>query len=146
MEENSIMKNKKITSIIAAVTMIVVVGIGYIYIRQKEQNVLTPIIENEIKMGQSDIDVTKVNELQEAVDKGHQPWRLDPLMVAKAEALTYGFVEQDNFTLKAISKASGIASGIARVEVIHNRISYLITLIQITPGEGKIWILQKIEK
>lgn len=128
--------------IIATIITAVIITIGCIYLAQKGQKTFVPVVADEVKTGHFDIDMVKVNELQEAVNNGHQPWRLDPLMVAKAEALKYNFVAQDNFTLKELVKSLGLA----KVEAVHNRTNYLITLIQITPGEGKIWILQKIEK
>ncbi len=95
----------------------------------------------EIKTSQININDAEIADLQKAVDSGHQPWRLDPLMVAKAEASKYGFSENDTFTLKETMASVGVA----KVEAVHNEKMYFITLIQPIPGEGKIWVIQRIE-
>ena len=95
----------------------------------------------EIKTGQININDAEIADLQKGVDSGHQPWRLDPLMTAKAEASKYGFSVDDTFTLKETMGSVGVA----KVEAVHNEKIYFITLIQPIPGEGKIWIIQKIE-
>jgi hypothetical protein len=94
----------------------------------------------EIKIGQININKAAVIELQKAVDNSHQPWRLDPLMVAKAEAFKYGFNEDDIFTLKQDMASAAVAN----VEVIHTGKTYSITLIKPIQGEDKIWVIQNI--
>jgi len=95
--------------------------------------------------------------LQQAVDEGHQPWRLDPLSVAEADGVgSYGFltpcgqagggepgrvVSCDAFTLSQVASA-----GVAEVEVAHNGKVYLIELIKPIPGDGKIWMVQEVKE
>ncbi len=97
-------------------------------------------------------------DLQQAVDEGHQPWRLDPLSVAEADGVGfYGFltpceragggetgqaISCDTFTL--ISQAA--SAGVAEVEVIHNGKVYLIELIKPIPGDGKIWMVKEVRE
>lgn len=98
--------------------------------------------QEEVKVGKIEINDTKATELQEAVDSGQQPWRLDPLMVAEAEATQYGFDESDSFILEQTMASAGVA----KVEATHNGETYTVTLIQPTQGDGKIWMMRKIEK
>jgi hypothetical protein len=39
----------------------------------------------KIKAGQVKIDTASLSKLQEGVNEGHQPWRTDPLEVARAD-------------------------------------------------------------
>ena len=80
-------------------------------------------------------------ELQQAVDEGHQPWRLDVLMVAKAEAAAFhGFSFEDTFTLLS----QNASASVAEVQVKHNDKTFIIELIKPIPGPGKIWMINKI--
>jgi len=94
-------------------------------------------------------------DLQQAVDEGHQPWRLDPLSVAEADGVgLHGFLTPcertgdgatipcDNFTL--ISQAA--SAGVAEVEVTHDSKVYLIELVKPIPGSGKIWMIKEVKE
>jgi len=84
------------------------------------------------------------DELQQSVDAGHQPWRLDPELVIKAYITSAGFSEQDIATLKQISIFA--SAGISTFEISHSGSTYIITVIQPVPGQGKIWNISEIEK
>ena len=98
--------------------------------------------EKDIILGRIAIDSKSAAELQKNVGEGHQPWRLDPLLVAKAESLNYGFYSTDVFSLKETAASAGVA----KVEATHKGKVYLITLVKPVPGEGQIWVIQDIEK
>ena len=148
--------NKKTTVsiIIVILAVALVVGVVLNYKQKPEEkdtrpeipavtkNQTSPAPVKEIKTGQINTNKAEVVELQKAVDNGHQPWRLDPLWVAKAEALKYGFSENDTFTLKQIKAWTGISE----VEVLHDGKMYLITLSKPIPGELKIWVIQNIQE
>jgi len=129
--------NKNAIYIILAILIIgVLIGVG---VWQSEDT----ITENEdIILGKINVDENAIKELQESVDSGHQPWRLEPLMVAQAEDLGYGFSENDEFILKTTAASAATAE----IEVIHNNEKYLIKLIQVVPGEGQIWTIYEIKK
>lgn len=86
--------------------------------------------------------------LQDFVDEGHQPWRLDPLLVAQFDGRNkYGFESTDEFSL--LSERFGEYAGtyLADVEVKHDDQTYDILLIQpIKIGEGGIWSISSISK
>ncbi len=93
--------NKKTTVsiIIVILAVALVVGVVLNYKQKPEEkdtrpeipavtkNQTSPAPVKEIKTGQINTNKAEVVELQKAVDNGHQPWRLDPLLVAKAGAL-----------------------------------------------------------
>lgn len=97
---------------------------------------------NGIKIGTVTIDNEAIAKLQAAVDGGSQPWRLEPLDTAKAEALTYGFTSTDANTFVIASQAA--SAGMAEVTAIHNSKNYTISLIKPVPGDGKIWTISAI--
>jgi hypothetical protein len=97
-------------------------------------------------------------DLQKAVDEGHQPWRLDPLMVTESDGQAfYGFLTSCEYapksngneaascdTYKLIFQAA--SAGVAEVEVDHNGKIFLVELIQPIPGAGKIWMIREIKE
>lgn len=116
---------------------------------------------NQIKAGQvlkipkvgatsenAEIDLEKMREIQAEVDKGNQPWRLDPVEVVKATApASYEFSAVDTYTLKS----KDLEKGQAVVEVKQTKDSkvnlYEVSLIQpVTKGEKGIWAISSIKK
>jgi len=95
---------------------------------------------DEIKIGQVAINLDQIKELQQAVDQGHQPWRLVPDEVIMAEIQQYGFSIDD---LKTIKKDSGV-SGIVTYKIIHKGVDYTVTVFQPIQGEPKIWTISNI--
>lgn len=91
-----------------------------------------------VKTGPFKIDLQAMQTLQEAVNQGHQPWRLDPLQVAMSESQQYGFdPKTDKFELT--SKESGQAL----VQVRHGGALYFIRLVQ--PKGMTIWTISDIQ-
>lgn len=80
----------------------------------------------------------EIKYYQEYVNQGVQPWRKDPLQIAKVVAPGYGFNHNDEFVL-GLQAAS---AGIAEVEATHNNQKYLIKLMR----TGDIWFINSIEK
>ena len=99
---------------------------------------------NEIKTGKFKIDYEEVNKIQQSVNEGHQPWRLNPNSVVMTKGLIYGFTSDDFKTIKQISFYA--SAGTAEYEVIHNNKSYLITVIKPISGENKIWIISETKE
>ncbi len=96
-----------------------------------------------IQTGKFEIDYEKINKIQQSVNEGHQPWRLDSKFVVTTEGLTYGFVNDDFKTIKQISFYA--SAGTAEYEVMHNNKSYTVVAIKPIPGENKIWIISEIK-
>ena len=101
-----------------------------------------------IKVGKVQIDHEETIKLQQSVDSGHQPWRLDPVMVAENEAHLYGFTEEDIKTTYSPHIDSSWVLGrditLFPVEITHRGKKYEIMVIQPIPGEGKIWTILDI--
>jgi len=137
-----------IVGILVLVLLIATIGMAIYYTKPKMAN---PVLNNQlggldadIKTGLVDINEEQIIELQKAVDRGHQPWRLDPLMVAKAEGQKYGFSATDTFALEEIRTSDSVA----RVKVLHNKKIYFVTLLRpvLSSGKADIWAIQKIEE
>jgi len=79
--------------------------------------------------------------LQQAVDNGDQPWRLDPLEVARAEAVALGLSAGD--PLELVDRQPGVA----RVRAGHAGATYEIHLIQPARlGPTGIWVVDSIRR
>ena len=103
-------------------------------------------IEQGIKTGKVEINYEKMAEWQKSVDEGHQPWRLNSLMVLRAEMGSYGFNPDEDFkTLSYSDPDIQERLGEVSVEITHEGKAYIITLIQPIPGDGKIWTISEIE-
>lgn len=95
-----------------------------------------------------EIDIEKMQTIQQEVDQGHQPWRLDPVEVVKAEApASYEFNATDTYTLKS----KDIVKGEAEVEVKKTKTgrvyTYSVKLIQpIKKGDSGAWALSLISE
>lgn len=100
---------------------------------------------------------TSTVDLQQAVDEGHQPWRLSPLLAAEATSgvSPSGIASAcdqsgnreaptpcDIFTLTS----QAASAGTAEVQAKHDGKTYLIELVQPIPGEGKIWMVSKVNE
>lgn len=105
----------------------------------------TPTSEtSEIVVGQ--IELGDNSSLQQSVDEGHQPWRLDPVEVARADGVQYGFSQSDNFELTSEEFIEAAGTYQAKVKAVHNGVVYTITLIQPeTQGDAGIWVMTNIE-
>lgn len=96
--------------------------------------------------GQIQIDLARMKELQDLVNQGNQPWRLDPVEVVKADApASYQFSALDTYNLKSKDDVTGDAV----VEVIKTKDSktyiYEVSLIQpIEKGPKGIWAISSI--
>ena len=99
-----------------------------------------------VRVGSVDaVEPAMLEELQQAVDSGHQPWRLDPVQVAIIDGRKYGLASDDTFRL--VSKKFGENAGtyIADVEVKHKDELYTVRLIQpANIGDGGAWIISGI--
>ena len=109
--------------------------------------------ENEDAEGTGDIDtggvelnMTDLETIQTSVDNGSQPWRLDPVMVASADGVRYGFSIEDTYRLSkepAIGEGSG--TGEAEVEIDHGGKTFVVQLIQpVKTGDDGVWAINSI--
>ncbi len=93
-----------------------------------------------------EINMADLETIQTSVDNGSQPWRLDPIMVASADGVQYGFSIEDTYRLSmepTIGEGSG--TGEAEVEVDHGSKTYVIQLIQsVKTGDDGVWAINSI--
>lgn len=97
---------------------------------------------NGIKVGSVAIDNNEIATLQAQVDSGHQPWRLDALSVAQADALAYGSVSSDADVFFILSQSS--STGVTEIVAKHNSKSYKIKIIKPVLGDNKIWTISAV--
>src|SRR6266542_3337356 len=84
-------------------------------------------------------DLTTTQPLQHGVDAGDQPWRLDPLEVARADGTVLGFAATDPMQL--IDEKTGSA----QVRAQHAGASYDIKLVQPARlGPSGIWVVESV--
>lgn len=104
---------------------------------------------SEITLGAVENDFTELETIQESVDGGSQPWRLDPLHVAMSDGVALGF-DQDNDDFTLVSKieiGEGSGTGEAEVEVVHGETTYIIQLIQpVKQGSEGIWAINSVRE
>jgi hypothetical protein len=119
-----------------------------------DEKFLSPMLSTfrfieEIKTGKVEISYEEITKIQQSVDEGHQPWRLDPIMVAMSEASLYGFTEDDIKTIYAphIDSQWVLGRDITAfpVEITHQGEKYELMVIQPFKGEGKIWTISDVE-
>jgi len=112
---------------------------------------------NQIKVGQVlkvpgatvtnqeiEIDLSRMKEIQNLVDQGNQPWRLDPVEVTKVDApANYQFSADDEYTLSL--KDENIGKAIVEVKKVEEGKVYEVILIQpIIKGPKGIWAILSI--
>tara|TARA_Y100000310_G_C20295963_1_gene629402 strand:+ start:107 stop:529 length:423 start_codon:yes stop_codon:yes gene_type:complete len=135
----------KLRSVVVVLLVALIGGVGFFVLTRNTEEYATQD-ENNIQLGSVEHNYTQLEELQKAVDEGHQPWRLDPIEVAKTESLEYGFRQQDRFAL--VSQELGTAPAatyFAYIEVEHRGKLYTMQLYQPqTIGDGGIWTLNWI--
>jgi hypothetical protein len=86
-------------------------------------------------------DGADAQPLQQAVDDGDQPWLLDPLEVARADAVALGLSAGD--PLELVNRQPGVA----RVRAGHAGATYDIHLIQPARlGPTGIWVVDSIRR
>lgn len=89
----------------------------------------------------------KFQEIQQSTDQGHQPWRLDPVEVARVEGITLGFLpDKDTFRLVSKSeRGKGSGTGEAIVRAHHGKTDFLIQLIQPAgAAPNHIWVINSV--
>ncbi len=91
--------------------------------------------EQKIKKIAISLDMKKEEQLQKEVDKGHQPWRLDPVDVAHAAVLSV-----DN---RVSYKNCQVTSESNREAIVKCK-SYIIKLKQLIRARG-IWTATEIQ-
>jgi len=105
----------------------------------------------EIKTGKVEINYEEIKSIQKSVDEGHEPWRLNPIMVLRGEMSVYGFnPDTDYNTLSPVPDAAtqkkyGTEITEVNFEITHRGKTYVITLIQPITGPDKIWTISNIE-
>ena len=102
-----------------------------------------------VYVGSVELDMEELQQLQAAVDQGHQPWRLDPLEVARDEGEELGFDPANDVyeLLSLVEMGEGSGTGEAEVLVIHGEHLYIIHLIQpVRPGLGGIWTINDVRE
>jgi hypothetical protein len=134
---------KKVILIVGVI--IVITGIVFVwetFLRDEFRSV----VESDVTVG--DVLPLEASEvLQESVDSGRQPWRLDPVQVARSQGVELGFSEFDQFTLKSKEFGQNTGISVAEVEAVHADQQYIITLTQpVKTGEGGIWIVIHISE
>lgn len=105
----------------------------------------TPLPPGEVYVGKVELDMEALEQLQAAVDQGHQPWRLDPLETARDEGQNLGFdPTQDTFDLLP---SPDPATGEARALVLCGEGFYVIHLVQpVRIGPDGIWAIARVEQ
>lgn len=104
---------------------------------------------DRVKVGPAAVDLRKAQELQNSVDSGHQPWRLDPVQVVLEEGRLLGF-DPSAARFSLLSKtpgAEGAGTGVAKVEAVQNNKTYLIELSQpLKQGNAGIWVIKSVQE
>jgi len=105
----------------------------------------TPLPPGEVYVGEVELDMEALEQLQDTVDQSHQPWRLDPLEVARDEGQGLGFdPAQDVFDLLP---SPDPATGQAEVLALHGESFYVIHLTQpVRVGPDGIWAIVRVEQ
>ncbi|QGG49316.1 GerMN domain-containing protein [Heliorestis convoluta] len=98
---------------------------------------------NELTVRQGKIPhPSNLQELQSAVQEGHQVWRLDPIEVTRVDGIALGFLpDKDSFVLSEQSSSIGRAV----VHVTHGEHKYLVYLVQpLRVGAEHIWVIDEV--
>ncbi|WP_170270316.1 GerMN domain-containing protein [Heliorestis acidaminivorans] len=85
---------------------------------------------------------SNLQDIQSAVQEGHQLWRLDPVEVSRVDGIALGFSpDKDSFSLTERDSQPGKAS----VLVTHGKNQYTIHLLQpLNIGPEQIWIIDEV--
>lgn len=103
----------------------------------------------KVKLGPVAVDFRRAQELQNSVDNGHQPWRLDPVQVVLEEGRQLGFdPTADRFSLLSKTPVEeGSGTGVAIVEAVQNNKAYLVQLVQpVKQGNAGIWAIKSVQE
>jgi hypothetical protein len=85
--------------------------------------------------------LASAHELQRSVDAGDEPWRLDPLESARADAVALGLPASNSFQLLSVQ------AGEARVRAQDGRVSYDIRVVQPARlGPTGIWVVDRVSR
>ena len=105
----------------------------------------SPPPPDEVYVGEVELDMAALEQLQAATDQGHQPWRLDPLEVTRNEGVGLGFdPAQDTFELLPVPDP---ATGEAQVLVLRSEGFYVIHLVQpMRVGPDGLWAIARVEQ
>lgn len=96
-----------------------------------------------VHLGKAPRDPDAELALQVEVDRGHMPWRLDSLEVARADGQELGFAAGDGFTPGPAPSATTTREAVVRV--VHAGRPYEIRLIQpIRTGPDAIWVIDEV--
>lgn len=134
---------QKLFFIVGFILALGIVGVSYAWLK------FNPGLQTEVKIGQVQINYQNLGRLQEEVDKGHQPWRLDPVLMVQNEAILYGFTAEDTQTLNVPSyneATLGTTTTELQAYIVHEGKTYLVIVGQIVPGPGKIWTILEVQK
>ncbi len=85
-------------------------------------------------------DMNDLNQLQQSVDEGHQPWRLDPVDAAPVESSSYTHEHIDPDNCELISESEADAS--VKCQGKRTYIVHLKKLVKIQYG---IWTATSVE-
>lgn len=101
----------------------------------------TTVVNQEIE-----IDLVRMQEIQNLVDQGNQPWRLDPVEVVKVDTpANYQFSAEDEYQL--ISKDENIGKAVVEVKKTDSQRLYEVILIKpIIKGPKGIWAILSIKE
>lgn len=104
----------------------------------------TTMVLPDIKIGKIQQDLNQVQELQQAVDQGHQPWRQDPQMVLIATLFPDGLANKE--AASAVRPLSlNAQAGIAVYTLTSGSTQYHVTVSQPIVGKNKIWFVSDVE-
>lgn len=127
-------------------TLAFIPGKGWVLVSSREiaDNVKP---SGKIITGNVKLDMQKLADLQKLVNYGYQPWRLDPLQVAKYQGQAFGF---DRFN-DSFEMMPGILMlrehGEASVMVTHGKGRYVINLRQpFGNTKDKIWTIASVKE
>jgi len=107
-----------------------------------------PISGTTAQTGQIQIDLAKMKEIQDLVNQGNQPWRLDPVEVVKADApASFEFTALDTYSLKSKDDVKGEAVVEVKKEKDSKSYTYEVSLIQpVDKGPKGIWAITAIKE
>lgn len=99
------------------------------------------LLAGDIKIGIFQMDYNTAVGLQQAVNQGQQPWRLDSELVLRNTAGDYGFTITDFDT---IGKVASSQQNAPLYKISHKGRDYFVELTPPFPG-ASIWAIHSIE-